>query len=151
MEFYSDSDSDSESDYNSDLESATGSDEEEVDEPNNLEPEPSVHSHNEYECHWTPEDQLKAQINATHLRQLHANIKAQAQVPTPAYEKLSQAWPPRPFDIRTLPNLVQEPIHYFELFWTSEVWNTLVQNTNAYAAYQEARCKENRNTKQKSC
>ena len=93
---------------------------------------------------------MKAQINATHLRQLHADIKGRAQVPTPAYEKLPRAWPPRPFDVRTLPDSVQEPIHYFELFWTSEVWDTLVQNTNAYAAYKEARCKENRNTEQKS-
>ena len=92
MEFHSDSDSNSELDYNSDLESTTGSDEEEVDELNNLEPEPSVRSHNEYECHWTSEDQLKAQINAACLRQLQADIQARAQVPTtPAYQKLPRA------------------------------------------------------------
>ena len=117
MECNSDSDSNSESDYDPDHESATEFDDDEVDQPCNLEPEPSVPTHtNEYECHWTPEDQLKAQINATRLRQLHADIKAQAKMPTPAYEKLPQAWPPRPFDVQTLPDLVQDLIHYFELF-----------------------------------
>ena len=102
--------------------SATKFDEEEVDQPCNLEPEPSVPTYtDEYKCYWTLEDQLKAQINATRLRQLHADIKARAQVPTPAYEKLPRAWPPRPFDVRTLPDLVRNPIHYFELFWTPEV------------------------------
>ena len=67
MECNSEPDSNSESDYNSDQESTTESDEEEVDEPNNLEPEPSICSHNEYKCHWTLEDQLKAQINTTCL------------------------------------------------------------------------------------
>ncbi len=151
MEFHSDSDSNSESDYDSDQESATRSDEEDVNELDSLEPEPSVHSHDEYECHWTPEDQMKAQINATLLRQLQANIQAQAQVPTnPTYQRLPRAWPPRPFDVRILPDSVQEPIHYFELFWTSDIWNILVQNTNAYAIYQEACSKGNKNTKQKS-
>ena len=92
MEFHSDSDSNSESDYNSDQESATRSDEEDVNELDSLEPEPSVRSHDEYECHWTPEDQMKAQINATLLRQLQADIQAQAQVPTnPTYQKLPRA------------------------------------------------------------
>jgi nucleoside-specific outer membrane channel protein Tsx len=42
-------------------------------------------------------------------------------------------------DHLTLPDYVREPIHYFELFWTTEVWTTLVENTNAYAEYKEAR------------
>jgi len=46
------------------------------------------------------------------------------------------------FDVRILPDHVQHPIHYFELFWDSEIWNTLVENTNAYAQYKEAECKE---------
>ena len=121
MEFHSDSDSNSESDYDSDQESTTGSDEDEVDEPNSLELELSVHSYNEYECNWTPEDQLKARINAACLRQLQVDIQARAQMPTPAYQKLSRTWPPRPFDVRILPDTVQDPIHYFELFWTSKV------------------------------
>src|SRR6266487_4395593 len=100
MEFYSDSDSNLESDYDSDQESTTGSDEDEVDEPNSLEPELSVHSHNKYKCNWTPEDQLKAQINTACLRQLQADIQAGAQMPTPAYQKLSRTRPPRPFDVR---------------------------------------------------
>ena len=49
-----------------------------------------------------------------------------------------------PFDLRILPDHVQHPIHYFELFWGPEIWNTLVDNTNAYAQYKEARYKENK-------
>ena len=125
MENHSDSDTNSESDYDPDYESTIESDEDEVDQPYDLEPESSVPTHiDEYETHWTPEDQLKAQIKAARLAQLHADIKAQARVPT--YQKLPRTWPPRPFDVRALPSSVQDPIHYFELFWTSEVWNTLV-------------------------
>jgi hypothetical protein len=86
---------------------------------------------------------LKAQIEHARLMQLHSDIKARASVPT--YQKLPRAWLPRPFDVRILPDSVQDPIHYFELFWTPEVWNTLVENTNAYAQYKEARNKENKN------
>jgi hypothetical protein len=39
---------------------------------------------------------------------------------------------------------VEHPIHYFELFWGPQVWNTLVENTNAYAQYKEVRYKENK-------
>jgi hypothetical protein len=91
---------------------------------------------------------LKARVDSACLSQLHAEIKARAIIP--AYQKLPRAWPPRPFDIRTLPDLVQDPIHYFELFWTPTVWNTLVQNTNAYAKYKEARCRQNINCDKKS-
>jgi hypothetical protein len=75
---------------------------------------------------------------------LHADIKARAQIPDPTYEKLYRSWPTRPFDVRILPDYVQHPIHYFELFWGPEVWNTLVENTNAYAQYKEAQHKENK-------
>src|SRR5271169_4160723 len=77
----------------------------------------------------TIEAQLQAQHNATLLAQLHADIKAQAQLPDPTYQKLPQSWPTRPFDVQILPNYVQHPIHYFKLFWGPEVWNTLVNNT----------------------
>jgi Transposase IS4 len=65
-------------------------------------------------------------------------------LPNPPYLKLPRSWPPRPFDVRTLPDYIRRPIHYFELFWTPEIWNTLVTNTNAYAYYKEARHKENK-------
>ena len=80
---------------------------------------------------------------------MHAEIKAQAQLPDPTYQKLSQSWPARPFDVQILPNYVQHPIHYFELFWGPEVWNTLIENTNAYAQYKGAWHKENK-TEEKS-
>jgi hypothetical protein len=82
MECNSDSDSNSESDYHPDNESATEFDEEEVDQPCNLEPELSAPT--------DTKDQLKAQINSARLAQLHAEIKARAQVPTPIYQKLCQ-------------------------------------------------------------
>jgi hypothetical protein len=80
---------------------------------------------------------------------LHTKIKAQAQLPDPTYQKLSRSWPARPFDVRILPDYVQHPVHYFELFWGPEVWNTLVENTNAYAQYKGAWYKENK-TEEKS-
>ena len=144
MEPYSDSDTSSESEYESDEESTTNLNCDEDGQYENVEPEPSVPVDDEFESSpWTPEAQLKAQINAAHLAQLHAEIKARAKVPNPSYPKLPRSWPPRPFDVRPLPDYVQDPIHYFELFWTSEVWNTLVENTNAYAQYKEARYKKN--------
>ena len=83
---------------------------------------------------------MRAQVNSARLSQLHADIKARAKVPIPAYQKHPRAWPPRPFDVRCLPNTVQNPVDYFELFWTPEVWDILVRNTNAYAEYKEVRC-----------
>ena len=65
-------------------------------------------------------------------------------MPIPPYLKLPRSWPPRPFDVQTLPDYVQHPIHYFELFWKPEVYDTLVKNTNAYAQYKKARYKENK-------
>jgi hypothetical protein len=43
---------------------------------------------------------------------------------------------------------VEKPIHYFELFWDSKVWETLIENTNAYAKYKEAWNKDNKAEKQ---
>ena len=88
---------------------------------------------------------MNAQINATYLQQLYTKIKDQASIPNPIYQKLLRSWPARPFDICTLPDFVQNPIDYFDLLWTSEVWNILVENTNAYAQFKEARNKETKN------
>jgi len=80
-------------------------------------------------------------LHAVQLAQLQADIKARAELPIPTYEKLSRSWPSWPFDVRILPDYVQHPIHYFDLFWGPEIRNTLVDNTNAYAQYKEARHK----------
>jgi hypothetical protein len=139
MEDYSDSDTSSESEYESRQGSAAGSDCGE-DEHENLEPEPSK-SYDEYEnALWNP----AAQLHAVQLAQLHADIKARAELLDPTYKKLSWSWPIRPFDVRILPDHVQHPIHFFELFWGQEIWSTLMENTNAYAQYKEARHKENK-------
>jgi hypothetical protein len=64
-------------------------------------------SNDEYEnAPWNPEAQLQAQLNTTRLAQLHAEIKARAQLPDPTYKKLLWSWPPWPFDIRILPDYV---------------------------------------------
>jgi hypothetical protein len=68
---------------------------------------------------------------------------ARAQLPDPTYEKFSRPWPNRPFDVQILPDHVQNPIYYFELFWGPEIWSVLIENTNAYAQYKEARNKKN--------
>jgi hypothetical protein len=147
MEEYSDSDTSSESGYESSQGSTAGSDCDEDELHENLEPERSE-TCDEYESTpWNPEAQLQAQLHAAQLAQLHADIKAQAQLPDPTYKKLSRSWPIRPFDVRILPEYVQHPIHYFELFWGPEIWNTLVENTNAYAQYKEARHKEDKGQK----
>ena len=115
MEDYSDSDTSSESEYESRQGSTAESDCDE-DEHENLEPEPSE-SCDEYEnAPWNPAAQMQAQLHAVQLAQLHADIKARAELPDPTYKKLSRSWPIRPFDVRILPDYVQHPIHYFELF-----------------------------------
>ena len=102
MESYSDSDTSSDSECGSDLEPDN-----EPDEDEDVQPERSMPpDDDEYETFWTPADQLKAQIDHACLLQLHQDIKARAI--TPAYQKLPRAWPPRPFDVRTLPDSVQD-------------------------------------------
>jgi hypothetical protein len=93
MEEYSDSDTPSESEYEPDEDLATGPNLEEVEPDEDVEPELSAPNHDEYKTFWTPADQLKAQIDATYLQQLHTKIKAHAKIPDPNYRKLPQVWP----------------------------------------------------------
>ena len=135
IDTYSDSDTSSESDYDSDQASLPNHKREEDNLDEGFELEPSE----EYD---DIQSKLKAQLDSTLLAELHSNIKSRAELPIPTYQKLPRSWPARPFDVRILPDYVKDPLHYFELFWTSEVWATLVDNTNAYAQYKEARNKE---------
>jgi hypothetical protein len=48
---------------------------------------------------------------------------------------VSGIWPLRPLAVQDLPDQVEDPIHYFELLWTQEVWSSLVANTNSYVEY----------------
>jgi hypothetical protein len=149
MENYNDSDTSSESEYDSGGGSAAVSDCDE-DEPSqdldldqDLEPEPSEDYEEYRNTLWNPDAQIQAQLDDSKLAQLHADIKARAEIPVdPTYPKLFRSWPFRPFDVRILPDYIQHPIHYFELFWGPDVWNTLTENTNAYAQYKEAWHKE---------
>ena len=83
MENYSDSDTSSESEYDSGGGSAAESDCDE-DEPS-LELEPSE-DYNEYRnTPWNPNAQIQAQLDDAQLAQLHADIKARAELPDPTY------------------------------------------------------------------
>jgi hypothetical protein len=145
MDSYSDSDTSSESEYESDQGSIHGSN---YDDDEDLEPELSTTTYDDdYHSQSTIETELQAQHDAALLAQLHADIKGRAELPDPTYPKLLRSWPARPFDVRILPNFIQHPIHYFELFWGPEVWNTLVENTNAYAQYKETQHKESKSEK----
>jgi hypothetical protein len=141
MENPCDSDTSSESEYDSGEGSTVVSDCDEDEPSQDLEPEPSEYYDEYMNTPWNPDAQIKAQLDAAQLAQLHAEIKARAEIPVPTYPKLFRSWPFRLFDVRILLDYVQHPIHYFELFWGPEVWNTLTENTNAYAQYKEARHK----------
>jgi hypothetical protein len=98
--------------------------------------EPERDAPTEYTVNETPIEQLNAQIYRDKLAQLHAEIKARAQTPTkPGYQKLHRTWPPRPLIVQSLPDTVVDPIYYFELLWTPEVWASLVSNTNKYTEF----------------
>jgi hypothetical protein len=139
MENYSDSDTSSESEFDSII-AESDNDESQDDESQDLEPEPSEYYDEYRNVPWNPDAQIQAQLDSIQLAQLHAEIKARAEIPVnPTYPKLARSWPFRLFNIRSLPEYVVHPIHYFELFWSLDVWNTLVDNTNTYAQYRQAR------------
>ena len=81
---------------------------------------------------------------------LHTNIKARATIPTsPGYERLLRDQPHRLFQLR-LPDQFSdapEPIDFFKLFFTDEVIDILVQNTNLYAQLANARVNRHRTSR----
>ena len=141
MELECNSDSSTQTEDESGPDSGTESDEDDVDKPEQFEPERDAPT---ISISKTVIEQSKAKILKEKLAKLYMDIKAQAQIPTaPGYNKLACTYPPRPFAVQPLPSTVQEPVHYFELFWTVDIWNTLVTNTNSYAQFKNARCKGN--------
>jgi hypothetical protein len=105
IEEYSNSDTLLESEYESDQGSAPGSDCDEDEPSENVEPELSKPIYKEFNnALWNVQAQLQAQSNTTHLAQLHTDIKAWAELLYLTYQKLPRSWPPRPFDIRILPD-----------------------------------------------
>jgi hypothetical protein len=110
METYSDLDTSSESEYDSGGGSAAVSecDKNELCQDQDLEPEPSEGYDEEYNnTLWNPDAQIQAQLDAAQLAQLHAEIKARAEIPVdPTYPKLFRSWPFRPFDVCILPDYV---------------------------------------------
>ena len=117
IEDYSNSDTSSELEHESNQGSVAGSSSDEDRLDKNLEPgfSETIHDNNTPR---NPQAQLQAQ---NHLAKLHADIKARAQLPDPAYQKLLRSRSPRPFAVQILPDHVQHLIHYFELFWGSEI------------------------------
>jgi hypothetical protein len=142
MASLSDLDTSSESEYDSGQDSTSEIDEDSDNET--FEPEHNTPNLEDFEnAPWDP----TAQLHARQLAQLHAKIKAWAELPIPTYPKLPRHWPFRLFDVQTLPDYVCSPIHYFELFWGLEIWDLLVQNTNVYTQYKEAWGKGNKGGK----
>ena len=91
MENYSDSDTSSESEYNSGGDSAAVSDcDEDENQDQDLEPEPSEDYDEKYRnTLWNPDAQIQAQLDDAQLAQLHADIKARAEILiNPTYPKL---------------------------------------------------------------
>jgi hypothetical protein len=90
MQSYSDSDTSSESEYDSGEGSTAGSDfdEDEPSQDQDLEPEPSEEYDEYRNTLWNPDAQIQAQLANSKLAQLHANIKARAELPDPTYKKL---------------------------------------------------------------
>jgi trehalose-6-phosphate synthase len=76
MENCSDSDTSSESEYESSQGSAVGSDCDENELSQDLEPERNEINDEYRDALWNPEAQLHAQLDAAQLAQLHADIKA---------------------------------------------------------------------------
>jgi hypothetical protein len=125
IENYGDLDASSESEYDSGEGSTAVSDCDEDEPRQDLEPESSEDYEEYRNTLWNPDAQIQAQLDDAKLAQLHDEIKARAEILDPTYPKLFRSWPFRSFDVCILPNYVQHPIHYFELFWGLEVWNTL--------------------------
>src|ERR1700722_5123519 len=92
----------------------------------------------------TPEKQVRRRIEDAQLAQIHAQIKACATIPSPAFQELRRMWPERPFDVRIPVGFSYEPIHLFELFFTNKVFDILAQNTNSYAELKGAQCMQNK-------
>lgn len=91
MENHSDLDTSSESEYNSGGGSAAVSDcdEDEPSQDQDLEPEASEYYDEYRNTLWNLDAQIQAQLDDTQLAQLHADIKARAEIPVnPTYPKL---------------------------------------------------------------
>ncbi len=139
--------SDSSNDYDSDDGVEYELDEDQPPEPNNFEfdtNEPMASLLPNLE----PELEVKTRIESQKLAELQAQIRSRAIIPKDpnnptvlGFKKLPRTWPPRPFQpLLLLPfTSITTPIHFFTLFFTDEVFNTLVSNTNAYAEAKNAR------------
>src|SRR5438874_4878523 len=118
MEFEYDSDGSTDIGDESEPESDTNDDNTQMQPDRQLYKPESNMPTNEFATN-APIDQLEAWIYKERLAKLHIDIKARAQIPTKlAYQKLYRTWLPRPFSVRSIPDSVQSPIYYFELFWT---------------------------------
>jgi hypothetical protein len=83
-------------------------------------------------------DPLNLTADECWLRLLHVQIKHNAIVlSNPGFKALPRANPPRSFKLQLLEHFVDSgtptPLDFFRLFFSDEIIDTLVQNTNDYA------------------
>jgi hypothetical protein len=83
-------------------------------------------------------DLLNLTADECWLRLLHVQIKHNAIVlSNPGFKALPRANPPRSFKLQLLEHFVDSgtptPLDFFRLFFSDEIIDTLVQNTNDYA------------------
>ena len=87
-----------------------------------------------------PTNLLKLTADEIHLGLLHTDIKSSAIVPTnPRFNALLRAHSIRPFKLCLPAGFQVSPLAFFKLFFTDDIFNILVWNTNLYAKAKDAR------------
>jgi hypothetical protein len=77
-----------------------------------------------------PANLLKLTADEIHLRLLHTSIKSSAILPNPRFNALPRAHPIRPFKLCLPAGFQASPLAFFKLFFTDDIFNMLVRNTN---------------------
>jgi Transposase IS4 len=83
---------------------------------------------------------LKLMADEIYLGLLHTEINARTIVPAnPQFKALPRAYPIRPFKLCLLAGFQASLLAFFKLFFTDDIFNILVRNTNLYAETKDAR------------
>jgi len=87
-----------------------------------------------------PTNLLKLTSDEIHLGLLHTDIKCSAILPTnPRFKALPRAHLDRPFKLCLPAGFQASPLAFFKLFFTDNIFDILVRNTNLYAKTKHAR------------
>jgi len=86
-----------------------------------------------------PTKLLKLTADEIHLGLLNADIKSSAIVPTPRFNALPRAHQIRPFKLCLPAGFQASPLAFFKLFFTDDIFDILVWNSNLYAKTKDAR------------